>query len=294
MNTYEKAIELLPQRLLTTQSRILASEAEELRLRAGRRATALIKEVETPISDALVGSDDLNCVIERATKASVHTAQSSIAKGFINCSGGIRIGLCGTGVMDRGEVTGIRGISSLAIRIPHEIRGCGQAAIDRVMSVSSGNVLILSPPGHGKTTFLRECIRQISDSGQRVSIADERGELAAVYRGIPQFDLGGSSDIMSDVPKAQAVMMLLRAMNPQLIAMDEISSPEDIGAAETASGCGVRIIATAHAAGRSELELRPIYKKLLEHGMFGSLIVIKSCCGKRNYSYEEIQCENSH
>lgn len=287
MNTYEKAIELLPQRLLTTQSRILASEAEELRLRAGRRATALVKGVETPISDALVGSDDLNCVVERATSASVHTAQSSIAKGFINCSGGIRIGLCGTGVIDRGEVRGMRAISSLAIRIPHEIRGCGQAAIDR-LAASSGNVLILSPPGYGKTTFLRECIRQMSDAGQRVSVADERGELAAVYRGIPQFDLGKSSDVMSDVPKAQAVMMLLRAMNPQVIAMDEISSPEDIGAAETASGCGVRIIATAHAAGRSELQVRPIYKKLLEHGMFNGLIVIKSCCGVRSYSYEEI------
>ena len=287
MNTYEKAIELLPQRLLTTQSRILASEAEELRLRAGRRATALVKGVETPISDALVGSDDLNCVVERATSASVHTAQSSIAKGFINCAGGIRIGLCGTGVIDRGEVRGMRAISSLAIRIPHEIRGCGQAAIDR-LAASSGNVLILSPPGYGKTTFLRECIRQMSDAGQRVSVADERGELAAVYRGIPQFDLGKSSDVMSDVPKAQAVMMLLRAMNPQVIAMDEISSPEDIGAAETASGCGVRIIATAHAAGRLELQVRPIYKKLLEHGMFGSLIVIKSCCGVRSYSYEEI------
>lgn len=287
MNTYEKAIELLPQRLLTTQSRILASEAEELRLRAGRRATALVKGVETPISDALVGSDDLNCVIERATSASVHTAQSSIAKGFINCAGGIRIGLCGTGVIDRGEVAGMRAISSLAIRIPHEVRGCGQAAIDR-LAASSGNVLILSPPGYGKTTFLRECIRQMSDAGQRVSVADERGELAAVYRGIPQFDLGKSSDVMSDVPKAQAVMMLLRAMNPQVIAMDEISSPEDIGAAETASGCGVRIIATAHAAVRLELQVRPIYKKLLEHGMFGSLIVIKSCCGVRSYSYEEI------
>lgn len=287
MNTYEKAIELLPQRMLTTQYRILASEAEELRLRAGRRATALVKGVETPISDALVGSDDLNCVVERATSASVHTAQSSIAKGFINCSGGIRIGLCGTGVIDRGEVRGMRAISSLAIRIPHEIRGCGQAVIDR-LAASSGNVLILSPPGYGKTTFLRECIRQMSDAGQRVSVADERGELAAVYRGIPQFDLGKSSDVMSDVPKAQAVMMLLRAMNPQVIAMDEISSPEDIGAAETASGCGVRIIATAHAAGRLELQVRPIYKKLLEHGMFGSLIVIKSCCGVRSYSYEEI------
>ena len=253
MNTYEKALELLPKRLLTAHSGIPASEAEEFRLRAGKRATVLIKGKETPVSDAAVDTKDIDCVIERATNASVHTAQSSIAKGFINCSGGIRIGLCGTGVIDRGEVAGMRSISSLAIRIPHEIRGCGQAEINRVKACSAGSVLILSPPGYGKTTFLRECIRQLSESGLRVSVADERGELAAVHRGVPQFDLGNASDIMSGIPKAQAVMMLLRAMNPQIIAMDEISSPEDIGAAEAASGCGVRLIATAHASDQLSL-----------------------------------------
>ena len=151
-----------------------------------------------------------------------------------------------------------------------------------------GSVLILSPPGYGKTTFLRECIRQLSDSGKRVSVADERGELAAVHRGVPQFDLGKASDIMSGVPKAQAVMMLLRAMNPQIIAMDEISSPEDVEAAETASGCGVRLIATAHAADKSELYRRPVYKRLLELGVFKNTVVIENRCGRRSYSYEEL------
>ena len=132
MNTYEKAIELLPRRLLTECSGIAASEAEEFRLRAGRRATLLIRGTETPISSVPVDTSDIDCVIERATNASVHTVQSCIAKGFINCSGGIRIGLCGTGIIDDGKVAGMRGISSIAIRIPHEIRGCGQAAIDRV------------------------------------------------------------------------------------------------------------------------------------------------------------------
>ena len=209
MNTYEKALGLLPRRLLTECSDIPSSEAEEFRLRAGRRATLLIGGTETPISSVPVDTSDIDSVIERATNASVHTAQSSIAKGFINCSGGIRIGLCGTGIIDKDKVTGMRGISSLAIRIPHEIRGCGQAAIDKVKADTVGSVLILSPPGYGKTTFLRECIRQLSDSGKRVSVADERGELAAVHRGVPQFDLGKASDIMSDVPEAQAVMMLL-------------------------------------------------------------------------------------
>ena len=288
MNTYEKALGLLPRRLLTECSDIPSSEAEEFRLRAGRRATLLIGGTETPISSVPVDTSDIDSVIERATNASVHTAQSSIAKGFINCSGGIRIGLCGTGIIDKDKVTGMRGISSLAIRIPHEIRGCGQAAIDKVKADTVGSVLILSPPGYGKTTFLRECIRQLSDSGKRVSVADERGELAAVHRGVPQFDLGKASDIMSDVPKAQAVMMLLRAMNPQIIAMDEVSSPEDVEAAETASGCGVRLIATAHAADKSELYRRPVYKRLLELGVFKNTVVIENRCGRRSYSYEEL------
>lgn len=288
MNTYEKALGLLPRRLLTECSDIPSSEAEEFRLRAGRRATLLIGGTETPISSVPVDTGDIEYVIERATNASVHTAQSSIAKGFINCSGGIRIGLCGTGIIDKDKVTGMRGISSLAIRIPHEIRGCGQAAIDKVKADTVGSVLILSPPGYGKTTFLRECIRQLSDSGKRVSVADERGELAAVHRGVPQFDLGKESDIMSGVPKAQAVMMLLRAMNPQIIAMDEISSPEDVEAAETASGCGVRLIATAHAADKSELYRRPVYKRLLELGVFKNTVVIENRCGRRSYSYEEL------
>lgn len=288
MNTYEKALGLLPRRLLTECSDIPSSEAEEFRLRAGRRATLLIGGTETPISSVPVDTSDIDSVIERATNASVHTAQSSIAKGFINCSGGIRIGLCGTGIIDKDKVTGMRGISSLAIRIPHEIRGCGQAAIDKVKADTVGSVLILSPPGYGKTTFLRECIRQLSDSGKRVSVADERGELAAVHRGVPQFDLGKESDIMSGVPKAQAVMMLLRAMNPQIIAMDEISSPEDVEAAETVSGCGVRLIATAHAADKSELYRRPVYKRLLELGVFKNTVVIENRCGRRSYSYEEL------
>lgn len=288
MNTYEKAIELLPRRLLTELSGIPASEAEEFRLRAGRRASVLIGGTERPISSVPVDTKDIDSVIERATNASVHTAQSSIAKGYINCSGGIRIGLCGTGIIDGGKISGMRGISSIAIRIPHEIRGCGQAAIDRVKADPNGSVLILSPPGYGKTTFLRECIRQLSESGKRVSVADERGELAAVHRGVPQFDLGNTSDIISGIPKAQAVMMLLRAMNPQIIAMDEISSPEDVEAAEAASGCGVRLIATAHAADKSELSRRPVYRRLLELGAFKNTVVIENRCGKRSYSYGEI------
>lgn len=288
MDSYEMALELLPRRLLTECPDIPAAEAEEFRLRAGRCATVLIGGAERPISSVPADTRDIDSVIERATSASVHTAQSSMAKGYISCSGGIRIGLCGTGIIDKDSVTGMRFISSIAIRIPHEIKSCGQAAIDRIIADAAESVLIVSPPGYGKTTFLRECIRQLSERGNRVSVADERGELAAVHRGKAQFDLGKASDVMSSVPKSQAVMMLLRAMNPQVIAMDEISSPEDVKAAETAAGCGVRLIATAHAAGSGQLRRRPVYEKLLELGVFKRIVVIENRCGKRSYSYGEI------
>lgn len=130
------------------------------------------------------------------------------------------------------------------------------------LCAAKDNVLIISPPGGGKTTFLRECIRAISSSGVRVAVCDERGELAAVFRGVPQFDIGPMSDVMTDIPKSEAALMLLRSMNPQVIAMDEISSPEDCRAAASAVGCGVRVIATAHAAAVSDLKRRNVYRFL--------------------------------
>lgn len=113
----------------------------------------------------------------------MHTAQPEIAKGFISCRGGIRIGVCGCGIVHGGRITGIRDISSLSIRIPHEIKGCGQDVLQTALIGKTDNILILSPPGGGKTTLLRESIRLLSLSGNRVAVADERGELAAVYRG---------------------------------------------------------------------------------------------------------------
>lgn len=285
MNAYDEAVRLLPAKTAAVLGKEYEN-AEEFRLRTGVMPTALIDGREIAIGKRSVTDGDIACVVEKATNASVHTAQPEIAKGFISCRGGIRIGVCGCGIVHGGRITGIRDISSLSIRIPHEIKGCGQDVLQTALIGKTDNILILSPPGGGKTTLLRESIRLLSLSGNRVAVADERGELAAVYRGKTQFELGDCCDVMTGIPKAEAAMMLLRAMNPQTIVVDEISSPEDIPAAQTAAGCGVRIIASAHAGGVQELEKRPVYKQLLEEGIFGLAIIIENDNGRRHYRCE--------
>lgn len=287
MDAYYKAVKLLPPHMAAALGRNYES-AEEIRIRCAVLPTVLLNGMEIPFGSEQAGVDDVLYVLERATKASLHTAQPEIARGFINCSGGIRIGLCGTGIINESSLSGLRDISSVSIRIPHEVHGCGFEIEEKLLS-GSDNLLVLSPPGGGKTTLLRECMRLLSNSGRRVCAADERGELAAVHRGVPQFDVGAHSDIMTGVSKAQAAMMLLRSMNPQVLIMDEISSPDDIPAACAAAGCGVRLIASAHAGCLHDLTLRPVYKQLLDSGIFDIAVVIENNNGKRSFFCEALK-----
>ena len=287
INAYDEAVRLLPAKTAAALGKEFNS-AEEFRLRTGYAPTALVGGGELPISDAAITRDDIACVIEKATRASVHTVQQDMARGFISCGFGLRLGVCGTGIISRGAVAGLRSISSVSIRIPHEVRSCGGEAA-KILRGSRDNTLIISPPGGGKTTLLRELIRSMSASGTRVAVADERGELAAVYHGMPQFDIGPATDVMSDIPKAEAAMMLLRAMNPQVIVMDEISSPDDCAAAASAIGCGVRVIASAHAESVDELKKRAVYRGLIESGVFTAAVIIENSCGKRGYRWERLQ-----
>lgn len=287
ISAYDEAVRLLPARTAAALGKDFEN-TEEFRLRTGCMPTALICGREVPISDCPVSCGDIACVLEKATRASVHTVQRDMARGFISCGFGLRLGVCGTGIMSGSAVTGLREISSVSIRIPHELRSCGGEAAEKLYR-SCDNTLIISPPGGGKTTMLRECIRYLSASGIRVSVADERGELAAMYRGRPQFDIGPSSDVMSDIPKAEAAMMLLRAMNPQLIVMDEISSPDDCSAITAAAGCGVRVIASAHAASTAELKSRTVYRRLIDRGIFTAAVIIECSGGVRSYTWEALQ-----
>lgn len=263
------------------------ADAEEIRLRTGRLPACLSHGTEQPIPGSRsVTAADLEGVLERATGASVHSAQASVRNGFVSVRGGVRLGLCGTVITKADRPEGIRKLSSVSIRIPREVRGCCSGIYGRLTAAGFQNTLVLSPPGGGKTTCLRELVRLLSDSGLRVSLCDDRGEIAAVWNGNPQFDVGRCTDVMSDAPKAETAIMLLRAMNPQILAMDEITAPGDVLAVEEAVGCGVRLLASAHAGSVDEFCSRPLYRRLLEGGVFKNAVVIKNTDGERRYALE--------
>jgi stage III sporulation protein AA len=145
---------------------------------------------------------------------------------------------------------------------------------------------------------LRDLIRAVSDGDaayglrpERVSLADERSEIAAVYDGVPQLDVGAHTDVLDACPKAQAVIMLLRAMNPNVVALDEVTAERDVAAIISAANCGARIFATAHAAGEGDLRRRPVYRLLRECGVFEKTVTITRECGVRRYRVSDAQSE---
>lgn len=289
---FKDAAALLPMSLYSQMLVLpddITQKCEEIRLRTGYPMSLLYDGQEHEIfRERCVCADDIATVLEKATDASLHCAQHSISEGYINARGGIRIGLCGTGYKKENGLNALREYSSVAIRIPHEVHDCGVELLSQVMQTGLSDILIISAPGAGKTSCLREYLRRISDMGYRVSLIDERGEVSCTAFGAAQFDVGAHTDIMLNIPKREAAVMMLRALNPQLIAMDEISSAEDIRAVEEISGCGVRILATAHAQDLNDLQKRPIYVKMLDMRIFRYAIIIKNTDGRRKYLLEEL------
>ena len=284
MDSWALARSLLPEALSARLEQY--PKAEEIRLRTGKAPSVIIGGSERVIDRQTSDEQQLLRVMEKATGASLHAAAPSLRNGFINYRG-IRIGVCGEAVFTGGTMSGLRGFSSLAIRVPHTLPSGCEELIEGLIAPKPRNTLIVSPPGIGKTSFLRELIRQAASRGWRVSVIDERNELSASVSGNPQFDLGQGSDIMVGVPKAQAIM-LLRGMNPEIVAMDEITQREDIGAVEEISGCGVRIFAAAHARDAADLRIRPLYRALLSGGIFEELVTIRCEDGKRVYNREAL------
>lgn len=292
MTSFKAAAALLPLRLcgeLLVLPETVRNSAEEIRLRSGESLCISVDGTETEyVTDYRIDSEDLQTVLEKATGASVHSVENSLASGYLSVKGGIRVGICGTAIMKGDRLCGVRNLSSLAIRIPHEVEDCAEDELKALKELGFPSTLIISPPGYGKTTCIRALIKYASKSGVRVSVADERGELGAVRGGQAQFDLGRHTDIMSSAPKSEAAIVLLRAMNPEIIAMDEISAEADIRAISEVAGCGVKLFATAHARDHKDMMSRPVYRKLLSEGIFEYLLTIEKCGAVRSYSLSKL------
>lgn len=283
MDYVKRALALLPDGLCTRADELAAARPEELRLRRGRRATALVDGAERIISDRAVTERDIAALLERLTGASLHTVIGELRNGYIN-SGGLRVGVCGTAVIKDGDVSGFRDFSSVNIRIPALFTGDMEAAWAELRRARGASVLLISPPGGGKTTALRELIRRTADTMTRVAVVDERGELTAAGDGERGFDLGAHSDVMTGVKKSRAALMLLRAMNPDMIAVDEITERADADAMREITGCGVALYATAHAARLEELSRRALYRELLDEHIFQYVMEISGTGHARRYT----------
>ena len=292
---YQDAAACLPvwlRRLALALPEAEQARAEEFRLRAGSPLTVLLPEGEMPL-EAVVEPEELETLCDLATSFSRYAAAETLREGYLPVRGGFRIGLCGTAVMKEGSNTNLKNFSAAAIRIAREKRGIADALAPRLFREGEfASTLILSPPGGGKTTLLRDLVRRLSEGVEgcgprRVSLIDERGEVAVMYRGEPQMDVGPHTDVLDACPKALGIPMVLRAMNPQVIAVDEITVWEDIRAMSMAAGCGVRLLATIHAGSLEELREKPLYAQLLQDRVFRLAVRIVRTEEGRAYEVEE-------
>lgn len=263
--------QILPREAAQALDGLNAAQVEEIRLRCGQVPSILRRGVEQPLTHCeRTPQQELQRTLLAASAQSQYAVQEQLREGFLSVPGGVRIGVCGSAVVQDGRVTGIREISSLCIRIPHEIRH----PPEQLLPLLSASCLLAGRPGSGKTTLLRSCIRALSAAGSRVGVVDERLELAGAVHGVPQFDLGPHTDVLSGCPKAAGMQMLLRGMNPEWLAVDEITSPADLAGIRQAFGCGVRILATIHAGSAAELREKPLCRAVLGAGMFEQVLFL--------------------
>ena len=306
---YEQAAELLPPRLRRLALEVpdeRKARAEELRLRTGCPLTVRTGEGEFSAAfaqrDGIVTGEDIERMVAGVTEFSRYASTESLRQGYLTVRGGFRLGVCGTVVLRDGVPCSIKDFSALALRIVCERIGIAAELVPRLFDGAGGfqSTLILSPPGGGKTTLLRDLIRCLSLGGAehralRVAVVDERGEIAVSYQGRAQTELGNHTDVLDGCPKAVGVPMLLRAMSPQIIAVDEIAAAEDVSALCAAANCGVGLLATIHAADIDELPRKPVWRDLLAAQVFSRAVIIRGEGAARRYEVEAIPacCDGS-
>lgn len=206
-------------------------------------------------------------VIMRACEHSLYTVTDTLKKGYVSARGGIRIGVCGNAVMHGGEILTVKNFSSVNIRLPHQVKGCADGLFPRIATADGiKNTLIISPPGGGKTTVIRELCRLLSEHGYNVLLCDEKYEIACATDGAPMLDVG-SSDVMSGADKRRVFEAGVAYMRPDVIVADELF-PSDVQTVARAVHCGIAVIATAHARDYADFAKKPEFSEAIENRVF--------------------------
>ena len=261
------------------ENQIPFAKLQEIRLRIGKPLIIVSDNIEF-VLHKIIEKEELMEILEYVSNYSLYAFENELKQGFITIEGGHRVGMTGQVQIEDGDVKSIRHISSMNIRISHEILNCADVIFPYITEDKQiCNTLIISPPRCGKTTMLRDVIRQVSDgnkwvSGCTVGVVDERSELGGCYLGVPQNQMGKRTDILDCCPKSKGMLMLVRSMAPQVIAVDEIGSAEDIHALEYAMHCGCKMLATVHGTSMEEIRKKPILDELIKRHKFERYVVL--------------------
>ena len=259
--------------------KISYDKLQEIRLRIGKPIIVIADNVEWVMRETIEKEEFMES-LEYICKYSMYAFENELRQGFITIEGGHRVGISGQVYVENGEVKNFKNISSMNIRVSHEVLHCAARILPYITQEQEVlNTLIVSPPRGGKTTLLRDLVRQVSDGnsyikGCTVGVVDERSEIGGCYLGIPQNQVGMRTDVLDACPKSKGMMMLVRSMAPSVIAVDELGGAEDVHAMEYAMNCGCKFLATVHGKSMEEIRKKPLFENLVKEHRFERYIVL--------------------
>lgn len=265
------------------QNEKIKEQIQEIRIRVGRPIILKLHNLDILI-EYIVNQTEILHILEKICENSIYAYKNQICNGYITIKGGHRIGITGSAVVENEKIINIKYITSLNFRIARQVLNCSNKIIGQVIDEKNQdiyNTLIVSPPGRGKTTILRDLIRKLSNGideinfkGRTCGVVDERGEIAAMYKGVPQNDIGIRTDIIENISKAKGIKILIRTMAPEIIACDEIGSKEDVEAIQEAIISGVKGIFTMHGKTLEDVKSNNQINKLIEENKIEKIIFI--------------------
>lgn len=296
ISAFNSAITSLPSRfynILNDISDDFKKRIMEIRFRCNKVVTVTIcnntyfvkpdstlSEIHTE-TDLITNRGDIDDIFKTLCDYSVYAYQNEIINGFITIKGGHRAGICGNAVITRGEITNIKDVTSINLRVARQIQGAADYILNQLMLKGPKSLLIVGAPSTGKTTIIRDLARQLSYGNitryYKVCIVDERKEIASEYHGVIQNDFGPCCDVLSGYPKAFGIEAATRSLSPNVIICDEIGSDSEALVLKGCVNAGIKIIATVHASGKDELLRKTGILPLLKSGVFEKIIFLSNC-----------------